>query len=117
MNIGIAKEIKPFEGRVALTPNACKTLMSAGHTVFVEYNAGLLSGYVNNEYEQVGVRVCVSAKELYQQCTLIVKVKEPLLEELQYLTAEHILFCFLHLAANPQLTKRLLSIGLTAVGF
>ncbi|PHS71681.1 MAG: alanine dehydrogenase [Cycloclasticus sp.] len=117
MNIGIAKEIKPFEGRIALTPNACNALISLGHHVFVEKDAGILSGYDNEEYERVGVRLCASAKDLYQQCYFIVKVKEPIAVDLQYLTAEHTLFCFLHLAANPTLTTKLLDIGLTAVGF
>ncbi len=117
MNIGIAKEIKPFEGRVALTPNACRELITLGHDVFVESDAGILSGYLNIEYEQIGVVICKTAKVLYQQCPLIVKVKEPILADLAYLTARHTIFCFLHLAANPKLTEKLLGIGATAVGF
>ena len=117
MNIGIAKEIKPFEGRVALTPGACSELIALGHDVHVESDAGVLSGYINSEYEQVGVVICKTARALYQQCPLIVKVKEPLAVDLSYLTAKHTIFCFLHLAANPDLTARLLEIGVTAVGF
>lgn len=117
MNIGIAKEIKPFEGRVALTPKGCHKLISQGHKVFVEKDAGLLSCYNDSEYQQNGVTICSTAKSLYEQCSLIIKVKEPITEDLHYLTKKHTLFCFLHLAANPTLAKRLMDIGLTAIAF
>ncbi len=117
MNIGIPKELKPFEGRVALTPQACIGLVLRGHKVFVEHDAGKLSGYSNDEYKQLGVHICLTVKQLYEECSLIVKVKEPLSADLQYLTSKHTIFCFLHLAANPSLTKSLIDIGLTAVGF
>jgi len=117
MNIGIPKELKPFEGRVALTPQACENLVIRGHTVFIQQDAGILSGYSNAEYQQLGVNICRTAKQLYEQCSLIVKVKEPISGDLQYLTSKHTLFCFLHLAANPSLTQELAEIGLTAIGF
>ena len=117
MNIGIPKELKPFEGRVALTPQACENLVIRGHTVFIQQDAGILSGYSNAEYQQLGVNICRTAKQLYEQCSLIVKVKEPISGDLQYLTSKHTLFCFLHLAANPSLTKKLAEIGLTAIGY
>ena len=117
MNIGIPTELKPFEGRVALTPQACADLVIHGHTVFIQQDAGVLSGYSNAEYKQFGIIVCTTAKQLYEQCSLIVKVKEPIAGDLQYLTSNHTLFCFLHLAANPSLTKELADIGLTAIGF
>ena len=77
MDIGVAKEIKPFEGRVALSPDACLRLLALQHDVFIEQGAGLLSGYPDTEYRQLGVRICSSAEELYQRCELIIKVKEP----------------------------------------
>jgi len=117
MNIGIPKEIKTFEGRVALTPKACLILMSEGHDIYIEKDAGLLSGFSNHEYQELGVTVCESPRDLYGECELIVKVKEPIDDDLVHLTSKHTLFCFLHLAANPALTKKLLSIGLTAVAF
>lgn len=117
MNIGIAKEIKPFEGRVALSPKSCVELLDKGHSVFIEHNAGVLSGFMNDDYSQAGVTICLTAKLLYEQCELIIKVKEPVGADLDYLTSKHMLFCFLHLAANPLLTKKLATIGLTAIAF
>lgn len=117
MNIGIPKEIKTSEGRVALTPDACAELVNKGHAVFVEQGAGFLSGFTDDQYRQRGVEICASAEKLYQLSRLIVKVKEPLQEELKYLTATHVLFCFLHLAANIKLAQQLSAIGLTAIGF
>ena len=117
MNIGVAKEIKSFEGRVALSPEACLRLIAQQHAVFIEQGAGLLSGYPDTEYRQLGVLVCSSAQELYQRCELIIKVKEPVAEDLDYLTAKHTLFCFLHLAANPQLADTLAGLGVTALAF
>jgi len=118
MKIGIPKEVKVLEGRVALTPSAIRELVNQGHQVFVEENAGLLSGYPNNEYENAGAKLLNSAKEVYQNATLIVKVKEPQEYEIKnYLRSDHILFSFLHLAAAPNLTRDLQDIGLTAVAF
>jgi len=117
MNIGIPKEIKPFEGRVALTPKACLELINEGHQLYVEKGAGQLSGFQDEEYKTIGVVVARTASELYQKSELIVKVKEPVGRDLDYLTEQHTLFCFLHLAANPSLAKRLADIGLTAIAF
>lgn len=117
MKIGIPREIKVLEGRVALTPAETRELVRLGHDVFIEKNAGFLSGYPDSEYSDSGASVIDSAKALYESATLIVKVKEPQKEELNYLRQDHILFSFLHLAAVPDLTKALLSIGLTAVAF
>lgn len=118
MKIGIPKEIKVLEGRVALTPSAIRELVKQGHQLFVEQDAGLLSGYANIEYENAGAKLLRSAKEVYENAKLIVKVKEPQEIEIKnYLRKDHILFSFLHLAAAPELTKDLLEIGLTAVAF
>ncbi|ORU92900.1 MAG: alanine dehydrogenase [Cycloclasticus sp. symbiont of Bathymodiolus heckerae] len=117
MNIGIPKESKAFEGRVALTPTGCRELIDKAHRVFIEQGAGRLSGFCDVEYQQLGVTVLETPQELYQQAELIVKVKEPVGDDLNYLTDKHTLFCFLHLAANQNLVGRLISIGLTAVAF
>jgi alanine dehydrogenase len=117
MDIGIPREIKILEGRVALTPEATLELANLGHHVFVEQYAGLLSGYSDSDYLQAGATLVASATELYDRATLIVKVKEPQIEELKYLRKDHILFSYLHLAAVPELTQALLNIGLTAVAF
>jgi alanine dehydrogenase len=117
MQIGIPREIKPLEGRVALSPEACGDLVEAGHNVFVEQKAGILSGFSDQAYQAVGATITASAEETYGKGQLIVKVKEPVSADLALLQKNHLLFCFLHLAANPQLAQSLLDIGLTGIAF
>lgn len=117
MRIGIPKEIKALEGRVALVPEAAAELVSAGHEVLLQRGAGEASGYPDEAYARHGVRLVSEAAELFERAELIVKVKEPVGPELGWLRSEHLLFSFLHLAAEPELTRRLCEIGLTAVAF
>jgi len=117
MQIGIPREIKVKEGRVGLIPAACATLVEAGHEVFVEHDAGLLSGYPDEMFRSVGVNILPDAGALYEKAKLIVKVKEPIEPELGLLRAHHLLFSYLHLAAEPALTEKLLDIGLIGVAF
>ena len=117
MRIGIPKEIKPKEGRVGMIPHAVADLVHAGHEVFVQKGAGLLSGFSDKHYSQAGAVLCADAEETYAKGDMIVKVKEPVQGDLSYLEKRHLLFCYLHLAPNPELTKSLLDIGLTAVAF
>ena len=117
MKIGIPKEIKTLEARVGLIPAACSVLVAAGHEVFIESNAGDLSGYPNTDYQSSGVTILPDAKSLYATAEMIVKVKEPVGTELELLQPHHLLFSYLHLAAEPALMKRLLEIGLTGVAF
>ncbi len=117
MHIGIPKEIKIMEGRVGLIPAATAELTQAGHSVFVETRAGEQSGYADQDYRTAGAHILPDAPALYEKAQLIIKVKEPVAEELALLRREHILFSFLHLAANPALTARLQQIGLTAIAF
>jgi alanine dehydrogenase len=117
MQIGIPREIKPLEGRVALSPEACGDLVLAGHNVFVEQKAGILSGFSDQAYRAVGATITASPEETYGKGQLIVKVKEPVSADLALLQKNHLLFCFLHLAANPQLARSLLDIGLTGIAF
>ncbi len=117
MRIGIPREIKTLEGRVALVPAACGDLVQAGHEVFIEAGAGDKSGFSDQDFERVGVTVLPDAEALYGKAELLVKVKEPIEGDLQHLRSDHLLFCYLHLAAEPTLTERLLEIGLTGVAF
>jgi alanine dehydrogenase len=117
MQIGIPREIKPLEGRVALSPEACGDLVHEGHKVFVEQQAGNLSGFSDQAYQAVGVKITASPEETYRDGQLIVKVKEPESADLALLQKDHLLFCYLHLAANPALARSLLDIGLTAIAF
>lgn len=115
--IGILRERKALEGRVVLTPSAVASLVAAGHTVNVEHDAGLRSGYLDVDYRMAGAVIQPDGAALYAASSLIVKVKEPVAEELAWLRPDHVLFCFLHLAAYPELTRHLLRTGLTAYAF
>ena len=117
MRIGVPKETKTLEGRVALVPAAAGDLVKRGHEVWLEQGAGLKSGFQDEQYTQLGVRIAPDAAALYEKGEMIVKVKEPIAGDLQHLRRDHLLFCYLHLAAEPALTKRLLDIGLTSVAF
>lgn len=117
MRIGVPKEIKPQEGRVALIPAACAQLIQHGHEVYVQSQAGLMSGYTDADYQTVGVTVLPEATAIYDKAQLLVKVKEPQPAELGLLRADHVLFSYLHLAALPELLSALRKIGLTAVAF
>jgi alanine dehydrogenase len=117
MQIGVPTEIKTLEGRVGLVPAACGDLVRAGHDVFLQSGAGTKSGFADDDFERVGVQILPDAAALYDRAELVVKVKEPIAGDLDHLRAEHLLFCYLHLAAEPELTRRLLDIGLTGVAF
>ncbi len=117
MRIGIPRELKPREGRVGLIPAACGELVRQGHEVFIEASAGENSGYTDEQYKALGVTVVPTADEVYEQGEMIVKVKEPIGPDLDRLRKEHLLFCYLHLAAEPELTRRLKEIGNTSVAF
>lgn len=117
MRIGIPREIKTLEGRVGLVPEACAELIKAGHEVSLEAGAGIASGFPDTEFEALGVQISDSAEAVYGENELIIKVKEPVKGELDLLREDHLLFSFLHLAANAPLTQSLLKTGLTAVAF
>jgi alanine dehydrogenase len=117
MRIGIPTEIKPQEGRVALTPEACRQLVEHGHDVCLQTGAGQASGYPDDDYAHAGVRLLDSARQVYDSGDLLVKVKEPQSTETEWLRTGQLLFSYLHLAAEPRLTSQLLACGVTAIGF
>ena len=117
MRIGVPKETKTLEGRVALVPAAAGDLIKRGHEVWLEKDAGIKSGFKDAEYSKLGVKIAPDAAALYEKGELIVKVKEPIEGDLALLRKDHLLFCYLHLAPLPDLTKRLLDIGLTGIAF
>jgi len=117
MRIGIPRETKPMEGRVALIPAAAAELIRHGHAVLLERSAGLGSGFRDEDYRRVGVELAPDADALYGGAEIIVKVKEPVGPELERLRPHHLLFSYLHLAADLSLMHRLQEIGLTAVAF
>ena len=117
MQIGVPREIKTLEGRVGLIPAACAELQRHSHHVCIESGAGELSGYSDADYQRLGVTVLPDAASVFAQAELIIKVKEPIEGDLALLRREHLLFCYLHLAANRALAERLCAIGLTAIAF
>ena len=117
MRIGIPSETKTLEGRVALVPAAAADLVRHGHEVYIQAGAGEKSGFADQAYTDAGINVLPDAAAVYEKGELIVKVKEPIAGDLALLKKHHLLFCYLHLAAEPELTKKLLDIGLTGVAF
>ncbi len=117
MRIGIPREIKTLEGRVGLVPAAVAELVKHGHQLLVEQGAGVLSGYSDDDFRQAGATIAADASAVYGEAEMIIKVKEPQPAELSLLRRDHLLFCFLHLAAEQALMRGLLDIGLTAVAF
>ena len=115
MNIAVLKEIKPQEGRVALLPRHAAELKAAGHSVYVESGAGLLSGAPDAAYQEAGATVLPDAAATWKAGTFIVKVKEILPEEYGYLRRDMILLTNIHAALNREETDKLLSAGLVAV--
>lgn len=107
MIIGIPKEIKNNENRVALTPGAASQLLSAGHQILIETNAGFGSGFTDDDYVSVGAEILDQAKDVWASSDMIMKVKEPLPEEYAYFREGLILFTYLHLAAEPSLAEAL----------
>src|SRR6266478_825524 len=115
MVIGVPKEIKEQEQRVALLPSAANQLTRRGHSVLVQRSAGIGSGYPDEEYVKAGAEIVDQANEAFSRADLIVKVKEPLEAEFSLLRQGQILFTYLHLAASKPLTEALLKSGVTAV--
>ena len=107
MKAGIPKEIKPAERRVAATPAGVKALTDHGHKVFVEAGAGIGSGFMNDEYLQVGAEMCERAENVWTEAEMILKVKEPIEPEFSWMRPGQILFTYLHLAADQELTEKL----------
>lgn len=116
MKIGVPKEIKNNENRVAMTPSGVLTLKTAGHEVFIETGAGLKSGFTDEDYSREGAIVVATAKEAWL-ADMVMKVKEPLEEEFGYFREGLILFTYLHLAAEPALTKALIDNKVVAIAY
>lgn len=117
MIIGVAKEIKNNENRVALTPAGTETLKRAGHTVLVEKNAGTGSGFSDESYAAAGADIIADKRALFDEAEMIIKVKEPLKPEYEMFHAGQILFTYLHLAPEPELTKALLARKVVGIAY
>lgn len=116
MIIGVPKEIKPFENRVAASPANVAELVEAGHEVLIEKNAGASSGFTDDEYETAGAQIIKNAADVWK-AKMVIKVKEPLEEEYKYFYDGLILFTFLHLANAKELTEQLIEKNVSAVGY
>lgn len=117
MLIGVPKEIKTQEFRVGLVPNSVAELVNQGHKVLVETQAGAGIGASDDTYRAAGAEIASSAEEIFQKAEMIVKVKEPQPQEWSQLSANQILFTYLHLAADPKQTRGLMDSGCTAIAY
>lgn len=117
MIVGIPKEIKVHESRVAITPEGVSEFVAAGHQVIIEDNAGVGSAITNQDFTSVGASIVASASEVWAQADLILKVKEPIESEYASLRSGQVLFTYLHLAASKACTDALVSSGTTAIAY
>ena len=117
MIIGVPKEIKNNEFRVALTASGVHELRHHGHDVLIEAGAGLGSGITDAEYEAAGATLLADADEVWARADMVMKVKEPIAAEYHRFREGLILFTYLHLAAEPELTARLVESGVTAIAY
>ena len=117
MLIGVPKEIKNNEYRVGMTPSGVRELVSHGHRVMVEKDAGSVIGLTDSLYQQAGAEIVASASELFASAELIVKVKEPQAHERKMLRAGQILFTYLHLAPDHEQTKDLIASGANCIAY
>lgn len=117
MKIGVPTEIKIKENRVGLVPGGVKQLVIDGHEVFVQKGAGLGIGISDEEYLEAGAKILPDAKSVFQKAKMIIKVKEPQASEIAMLTPDHILYTYLHLAADHEQTVGLMESGCTAIAY
>ena len=117
MRIGVPTEIREDEYRVALTPAGTKELTTKGHQVLIQHGAGEASFFTDDQYVGAGGRIARDAEAVFSECELILKVKEPLEPEYRRLEPRHILFTFLHLAPDPELTAALITSGATCLAY
>jgi len=117
VKVGVPREVKDHEDRVAITPAGVHELARAGHEVFVERGAGTGSALPDEEYSRAGAALLDSADEVWAEGELVLKVKEPVPSEYHRMRAGQILFTYLHLAASRECTDALLASGTTAIAY
>jgi alanine dehydrogenase len=117
MRIGVPAEIKPGEGRVALTPAGVRELVRAGAEVFVQSGAGRGSRFTDGQFAAEGARIVPDADAAWDEAELVIKVKEPQPEEVARLRPDHVLFAYLHLAPDPEQVRGIQNSGATAIAF
>lgn len=117
MLIGIPKEIKDHEYRVGATPAGVRELVNAGHKVIVQKDAGTAIDFLDSQYVAAGAKIVASAADVYEKAEMILKVKEPQKSECKMIKKGQVIFSYLHLAAEPELTKLLIKSGSIAIAF
>lgn len=117
MIVGILKEIKVAENRVSMTPDGVGTMVNAGHTLLVEKKAGVGAGFSDSSYRGAGAELIDESEEIYRRADMVMHVKEPQPEEYPFIREGQIIFTYLHLAANEQLTRELLASGAVCFGY
>jgi len=117
MIIGVPKEIKNHEYRVGLTPESASELVLAGHDVIIETNAGAGIGATDQDYEKIGAKIISTAQDIFNQADMVVKVKEPLVNERKMLRKDQILFTYLHLAPDAEQTNDLIKSGAICIAY
>jgi len=117
MKVGVPKEVKNHEYRVAITPAGAHELVRDGHEVYIERNAGIGSSIPDEDFVAAGAAILPSADEVWQTGELILKVKEPVAEEYHRMRKDQVLFTYLHLAASRECTTALLESGITAIAY
>ena len=117
MNIGVPKEIKNNEFRVAITPAGVRELVDNGHFVYLENGAGIGSAIADDDYKKVGASILSSAEEVWDKAELVLKVKEPIAAEYKRMRKGQALFTYLHLAASRECTDALIESGITAIAY
>ncbi|MDT7783071.1 MAG: alanine dehydrogenase [Pseudonocardiales bacterium] len=117
MLVGVPKEIKNHEYRVAITPAGVVELVRRGHEVVIEHDAGAGSSFPDHEYTSAGARIVATADEVWASADLVLKVKEPIEPEYHRMRRDQVLFTYLHLAASAECTKAIVSSGITAIAY
>ena len=117
MIIGVPSEVKNNENRVGLTPNSVQSLVSLGHDVLIQKNAGANIGFLNDQYIAAGAKLLDTAEDVYKSSEMIVKVKEPTPDEYKFLRDDLTLFTYLHLAGDPENAKKLIDTGVTGIAY
>jgi len=117
MLVGVLKEIKTKENRVAMTPDGVEQMLANGHEVIVETEAGVGSGFSNADYENAGAKIGASAREMYASCDMIMKVKEPLPGEYPLIREGQIVFTYFHFAASQELTQAVIDSKSIAIAY
>jgi len=117
MRVGVPKEVKSDEYRVAMMPVGADVLVRAGHEVFIQEHAGIGSGFADEDYAKVGAKIVPTAEEIFATCDMIVKVKEPQPQEIKMFRKGQVIFTYLHFAASKELTEACRMSGITAIAY